>query len=245
MTLNTVRQPDLLHSLFPYGFKASQEEMLQTLSDTSYVLWHAPTGYGKTVVAVVALLRHLLGPQNRLDKIIIFVRMKTQIFRILDECYKISSHYFQNYEEFAGSPPDRQAYPPELLALPLIGKDELCIYPGIRPSKTVDCVSLECELYKAALPQGTAHKELVLSYFLQDLKSTKDIKDFFMVETPNCCPYYVLRSMLLKSHILVTTHTWLLRPELATILHDELNLNSARTAIIIDEVHNFRAHQTG
>jgi Rad3-related DNA helicase len=223
--------------------------MLDQLVEHPHVLWHAPTGFGKTVVVLTAMLNYLLGPAKTIDRIIIMVRMKTQIFRILDEAFTISSHYFSNYEDILQDINDKSSFPSEIISLPLIGKDELCINPHVDSSFTsqrqIDCKSLKCKYFKEIYPKGEDLDELILTYFMKDLKSTREIKEFLTMETPALCPYYTLKAMLKKAQIVVTTHAWLLNPKLAKSLFEELSIDPERTGIIIDEVHNFRAHQTG
>ncbi|OLS25173.1 MAG: ATP-dependent DNA helicase [Candidatus Heimdallarchaeota archaeon LC_3] len=237
--------------LFPYDFKPLQEEMLEELITHPHVLWHAPTGFGKTVVALTSMLHCLLGPQKTITKIIIMVRMKTQVFRILDEAFTLSSHYFKNYENFVPEKNEKstKSFPSEIISLPLIGKEELCVNTKATTTTKrhgqIDCKGLRCPLFQKKAPSGNELEELILSYFMKDLKSTKEIKEFLMVETPALCPYFVLKSMLKKAQIVVTTHAWLLNPQLSTALFKELYVDPSTTAIIIDEVHNFKAHQTG
>ncbi|OLS25623.1 MAG: ATP-dependent DNA helicase [Candidatus Heimdallarchaeota archaeon LC_3] len=236
-------------AIFPYDFKPLQEDMLDKLVQNHHVLWHAPTGFGKTVVALTSMLHYLLGSQRTIDRIIIMVRMKTQIFRILDEAFTLSSYYFSNYEDLVPEKRNIKDFPAEIIALPLIGKEELCVNPKVisqtMSQGQIDCKGLRCNLFKEKPPAGEELNELVLTYFMKDLKSTSEIKEFLTVETPALCPYYVLKAMLRKAQIVVTTHSWLLNPQLSTTLFKELSVEPDRTGIIIDEIHNFRAHQTG
>ena len=45
---------DLAEKIFPYKFKNIQQDMLHQLVLEPYVLWHAPTGFGKTAIALVS-----------------------------------------------------------------------------------------------------------------------------------------------------------------------------------------------
>ena len=233
----------LAQAIFPYEYKGQQKELLKELVNNSKILLHAPTGYGKTVLALVSALTYLLGQNRSITKIIIFVRMKTQIFRIMDECIKISTNFFNNYDKIKNHF-DNANFPNELISIPLFGKPELCIYPNYKPLGNIDCKGLNCKFFKAPLPKGSELNSLITDYFFKDLKSSEEIKTFLMEETPACCPYYTLRSMLAQSQIIVTTHAWLLNPQLRESLFKEFNLIPSQTAIIIDEVHNFRSHIT-
>jgi Rad3-related DNA helicase len=249
VSTSTDSEIDKAKELFPYEFKSQQEAMLEQLLRHPHVLWHAPTGFGKTVVALVSFLHHMLNQNRSIKRIIVMVRMKTQIFRILDEAFTIASHFFTNYEELTSYQDQRASLPAEIISLPLIGKDELCINPQLTSQGfnqgQIDCKALKCKFFDASYPKGDELEELILTYFMKDLKITSDIKEFLTVETPALCPYYILKSMLRKAHIVVTTHAWLLNPQLSKSLFEELSIEDHKTAIIIDEVHNFRAHMTG
>ena len=137
----------LAEKLFPYKFKNFQQKMLHHLVSQPYILWHAPTGFGKTVLALVSSLTYLLDENHTISKILVLVRMKTQIFRILDECVHISDHYSTLFGQLPYSTDmtgiNPHTLPEELLALPLIGKEELCIYPKGQPKGHIDCAGLK------------------------------------------------------------------------------------------------------
>lgn len=99
---------------FPFkSFKTHQHEQLQTLLQSDKVLWEAPTGLGKTVIAITSTIPYLLDKQ--ITKIFIFVRTKTQVYRMLDECNKISSKIFDNTQK-------------KLKAVPLVAKHDYRIF---------------------------------------------------------------------------------------------------------------------
>ncbi|MHA1982784.1 MAG: hypothetical protein ACW967_00420 [Candidatus Hodarchaeales archaeon] len=104
--------------LFPYDFKYDQSDILASLTNHPKIMLHASTGYGKTVLSLVSMLYHLLKPNPSIDKIFIFVRTKTQIFRFLEESATVLNFISQQFSY------DMH----QLIALPLIGKDELAFF---------------------------------------------------------------------------------------------------------------------
>ena len=87
------------HDLFPYDFLYNQSEILDSLTNNPKVMLQASTGYGKTVLSLVSMLYHLLNPNPSIDRIVIFIRTKTQIFRFLD--YRLDSfHLFPKEDIF-------------------------------------------------------------------------------------------------------------------------------------------------
>lgn len=91
-TLTKNIESRLIDYLFPYKYKNGQKELIKGLINNPKVLVYAQTGYGESICSLIAVIMNLLNPATNIKKIIVLVRMKTQIFRILVECYKKVFH---------------------------------------------------------------------------------------------------------------------------------------------------------
>ena len=225
---NTSSVIELANYLFPYEYKHDQKAKLEELTASSYSLFSAPTGYGKSVVALVSSLAHLLQPESDIKTILVLVKTKTQIFRIMDECKTI----------FITA--RKRGFFKPLYTVPLLAKEELCVHET-QPKGYIHCEHLRCRYYpkQKPLPTGSRLQQIVTTYSTQEMSSSTDLKTFLTTISKGCCPYYLLRKILTHAQIIVTTHAWLLNFSLREVLFTQLPLNPANTALIIDEVHNF------
>ena len=229
----------LIDLLFPYNYKNQQKDLIINLITNNKVLLYSQTGYGKSISSLIANVCTLLNPANNINKIIVLVRMKTQIFRILEECFVINKKYKNNKSQIDSLTINKNSLN-NILSLPLIAKEDLCIHSS-HPTGIIDCKALNCSYYTVHLP----NKEILKNLFdlnLEPIKNTNDIISFVGTQTPNNCPYYVIRALLSNAQIIVTTQSWLIKSKLRKELFKNVNLD--RTALIIDEVHNFRPQTT-
>ncbi|MFX1252201.1 MAG: DEAD/DEAH box helicase [Promethearchaeota archaeon] len=111
--------------IFPFTkLKTNQGLMLYYLSNYRYVLVQAPTGFGKTAVALSALLPELLNNYQ----IIIATRTKSQLFDI----YMNWLNRFRNQQALK-----------DMTCVPLIARDDLCLASRPAEASCQDCHILE------------------------------------------------------------------------------------------------------
>ncbi len=222
----------LAETSFPFKtFKVHQREQLEALLQKDKVLWEAPTGFGKTVIAISSTIPYLLD--NEIKKIFIFVRTKTQVYRILDECNKISSKIFENRQK-------------KLITVPLVAKHDLCIHVKKNTMNQVDCALLKCPLKEKNIPDAALSK-IRNKLFMTNIRKTDDyislVKEVKDLE--HHCPYYVLYPFVKSADIVITTHAWLTNSNLKNIFIKDFNfVDVSQYGIILDEVHNFRPART-
>ena len=222
----------LAEESFPFrNFKTHQHEQLELLLQEDKVLWEAPTGFGKTVIAICSTIPFLLDKQ--IKKIFIFVRTKTQVYRILDECSKISTKVFDTKQL-------------KLISVPLVAKHDLCVHAKRNTMKQVDCSLLKCPLKEKSIPSNLLEK-IRNKLFMAIIRKTDDyitlVKEIKDLE--HHCPYYVLYPFVKMADIVITTHAWLTNSNLKTIFEKDFDfLDVSQYGIILDEVHNFRPART-
>ncbi|MHA2363798.1 MAG: helicase C-terminal domain-containing protein [Candidatus Hodarchaeales archaeon] len=232
--------------IFPFSFKPHQERSLEELVQHPHVLWQAPTGFGKTLLALASMLPQLLDPTHSLKKIIVFVRMKTQIFRILEESHRLGSAFSDNMEEIAEVlqlPIYKNKVNIPFIALPLLGKEELCVNK-VRFSKVkIDCNAIDCSKRNLDPPSLDVINQIKNHFYFEEPRTTETIRDT-IIDLPGSsshCPYFVLKQMINNAEIIITTHAWLQNATLRSILDELILKNPSSTSIILDEVHNFKS----
>ena len=213
---------------FPFKtYKTHQREQLEALVKQEKILWEAPTGFGKTVIAITSTIPYLLN--NEISKIFIFVRTKTHVYRILYECNKISTKVFDNTRR-------------KLITVPLVAKRDLCIHIKKNTMTHVDCSLLKCLLKDKKLTDNLLDK-IQNKLFIADIRKTDDyislVKE--MKDLEGFCPYYVLYPFVKQADIVITTHAWLTNANLKTIFEKDFEFKDVSNyGIILDEVHNFK-----
>ena len=232
--------------LFPFDFKTGQEECLTQLTTHPYNLWQAQTGFGKTLLSLCATLPYFLDPNHPVKQITVFVRTKTQIFRFFDDVKKIADSYLIHREEInslLGINPYFQHINTSnpFFAIPLISKKDLCTQNSDDEVKKIDCRQLKCPLFKQPGLNGSELASIKKKFLEEAPQSSISVSTIFSSITKGKkCPYYIIRELLTKSDIIVTTQAWLYEP-LRGIIEELFFSNPKRTAIIIDETHNLKS----
>ena len=222
--------------LFPYeSFKPGQHEAFLALLRHSRLMLQGPTGLGKTLIVLVALLPEVLCKQKRM---VVLTRTKTQVFSVLmKECIKL----IQSNKEILQS----------LKVVPLIGREDLC---GNECKNKYDvvgggtCVSNSwCPLKEYTMSLSAAEvKRIIFGYireFSEDkLSLTLSVFRKMLVNKYSVCPYYfVLRALLLKEvDLILGTHGYIQTYKgqeffSRLVVHHEFE----KTIVVLDEAHNF------
>ncbi len=215
--------------LFPYPkFKPNQLRLIKFIHRNPRVLVHAPTGFGKTPIALAALLPFVRSEKNPDgSQLIVFTRTKTQIFeRYLQEISRIVK--------------DRKRYG-YIRALPLIAKADYCIQNKKFPFYLHNaCSVMQCPEYRRTRNNFDEDPEVIADQ-LPLGENIVDTTEFKTILQDFGCPYLVLKRLMNHVGIILTTHAYLQSPALREGLLPKLSTNPAPMALV-DEAHNFTYH---
>ncbi|MFQ5976754.1 MAG: helicase C-terminal domain-containing protein [Candidatus Heimdallarchaeota archaeon] len=212
--------------LFPYEqLRPYQPEFLKAIARYRRVIAQAPTGAGKTIMALAALLPS--ADADRGIQLIIFTRTKSQVF---------TAHF----RELARLSHSRVAKGGRMIrVVPLIAKADLCVSPDRqRLGRRLYCSAQNCPPFKQAKVLDDRRFSELYRLFLQ--QATK-LSPSRLVEllNPLGCPYQIIRRLCPTADVIVTTHAYLtgegLRTQLRANLHRQTFVSKFA---LIDEVHN-------
>ncbi|MFX0123705.1 MAG: helicase C-terminal domain-containing protein [Candidatus Hodarchaeota archaeon] len=213
--------------LFPHQeLRNYQTKFLRFVEKNPKAMIHAPVGFGKTIMALIHALP-LVRSKNY--QLYIFVRTKTQVFRVfLDEIYKIANSRKYGY----------------LTAVPLILKADLCIKKDEIPQFYHRiCSQIRCPF----LEQAKSVPEEDFPAIVEQIPITAHegsitIETFKEAFKEFGCPYHIIKRCIPYTNIVVTTHTYLRSKNLQEMFSQLISRSSfSHQMAIIDEGHNFTA----
>lgn len=213
--------------LFPHeSLRAYQTKFLRFVEKNPKAMIHAPVGFGKTIMALIHALP-LVRSKNY--QLYIFVRTKTQVFRVfLEEIYKIANSRKYGY----------------LTAVPLILKADLCIKKDEIPQFYYGiCQQIRCPF----LEQAKSVPEEDFPSVVEQIPITAHdgsitIEAFKDAFREFGCPYHIIKRCIPYANIIVTTHTYIRSKNLQEMFSQLISRSSFPNQIaIIDEGHNFTA----
>ena len=213
--------------LFPHKeLRNYQTKFLRFVEKNPKAMIHAPVGFGKTIMALIHALP-LVKSHNY--QLFIFVRTKTQVFRVfLEEIFKIANSRKYGY----------------LTVLPLILKADLCIKREEIPQFYHSiCQQIRCPF----LEQAKSVPEEDFPAIVEQIPITAHegsitIETFKEAFREFGCPYHIIKRCIPYSNIVVTTHTYLRSKNLQDMFSQLLSRSSfPQHAAIIDEGHSFTA----
>jgi Rad3-related DNA helicase len=213
--------------LFPHKeLRNYQTKFLRFVEKNHKAMIHAPVGFGKTIMALIHALP-LVKAQNY--QLFIFVRTKTQVFRVfLEEIYKIANSRKYGY----------------LTVLPLILKADLCIKREEIPQfYHMICQQIRCPY----LEQAKSVPEEDFPAIVEQIPITAHegsitIDTFKEAFREFGCPYHIIKRCIPYSNIVVTTQTYLRSKNLQDMFAQLISQSIyPHQMAIIDEGHNFTA----
>ncbi|MFX0090411.1 MAG: helicase C-terminal domain-containing protein [Candidatus Hodarchaeota archaeon] len=208
-------QPSI--DFFPFdSLKPAQGVMLHRLSKERYVFVQAPTGFGKTAVALSVVLPEILNGKQ----IIVATRTKNQIFDIyLKWLSRFSAH---------------KKVVNQVTCVPLIAREDLCVNPDKKNDLRSDCRG--CKTYKQT-EEVTAESFPVLSDYIRFSATSPSAWRESLLEWG--CPYQLVKRLCPFVDIVLTTHGYLLQPHLRSKLFSltQTDLTPQTKVLLLDEVH--------
>ncbi|MEM1574394.1 MAG: ATP-dependent DNA helicase [Nitrososphaerota archaeon] len=189
------------------------------LLNKHHVLLEAPTGWGKTSVALAASL----AIQKERDlKIIYLCRTNQQIFTVLNELSKIKEKGIN------------------INMLGLYGRNQLCIFKPIASIKNIAFYHA-CSAIKAAgkCPfYSLENEKFIKAYKIipWNCKTIEDYKKMFL--SISFCPYEGIISYLKDAEVIVTTYNHIFNNFMRFLLLKRMNTSLNKVLMIIDEAHN-------
>lgn len=230
--------------LFPYTQWNDQQfqiiQQILALDEGDGLLIQSPTGSGKSVASLTALLSRRTEDQ----KIFVFTRTVSQMEPILREWGRMYS-----YETVMN---DKAP-----LIVPLLGKGRTCKQMAViqKSSLKLDfpmqsvhllCKSLPCKLHPEHPENDTynvragMHQLKLINAKIAGAAKSRSPPIDGIIEQLNkhrSCGYYSLRSMLTHATIIIATYPYLRNPLLfSTIKH--MKTDMAKVMILVDEAHN-------
>jgi DNA excision repair protein ERCC-2 len=213
-----------VQKFFAYdSFRDYQANAINTiynaLLNKRHVLLEAPTGWGKTSVALAASL----AIQKEKDLRIIYIcRTNQQIFTVLNELSKIQRKGIN------------------INMLGLYGRHQLCIFKSIASIKNIAFYHA-CSAIKAAgkcpfynIESKKFMKATML--FPWYCKTIEDYKKIF--SSIYYCPYEGIISCLRDASIIVTTYNHIFNDFMRSLLLKRMEASLDKVLMIIDEAHN-------
>ncbi|MHA2231427.1 MAG: DEAD/DEAH box helicase, partial [Candidatus Hodarchaeales archaeon] len=213
-------------NLFPYQkLRPFQTAFLKSITKNRRVIAQAPTGAGKTIVALSALLPSV--DAERGISLIIFTRTKSQVF---------DAHL----RELANLSDARVSKGGRIIrVVPLISKGDLCISPERKKlGRRFICSSKTCNAFKQAKFFEESRYSELYRLFIQKAKGMTPER---MVEflQPYGCPYQLVRGLCQQADVIITTHAYLVSEGLRRHLKSLIFRSSwIGKFALIDEVHN-------
>ncbi|MFX0062941.1 MAG: DEAD/DEAH box helicase [Candidatus Hermodarchaeota archaeon] len=203
--------------IFPFTkLKTNQGLMLYYLSNYRYVLVQAPTGFGKTAVALSALLPELANN----CQIIIATRTKSQLFAI----YMKWLNRFRNQQALK-----------DMTCVPLIARDDLCLASRPAEVSCQDCHILE---YTEHVTSKTFKR---LSECIRFSSTT--LPEWHETLSDWGCPYQLIKRLCPFVDIVLMTQGYLVQRHLREKLFEltQAEVRPQSKLLLIDEIHGLAA----
>ena len=223
------------------GFRKEQKEIiidtLESLDNSQNILFHAPTGTGKTDASLSAAITYAV--EN--NKKILFLTPKISQHRLALEVIKDLNEKYPDLE---------------LKAIDFVGKRNLCIDPGISEVTSgfyEICKNAtekgQCPFYENIKPKKKHEKEIMEHLLIKKLKSidvidnkeikkiAQEFKDLSGKPKP-VCAYELAKIFAKHANIIIADYYHVFSKKIANNLLPEIGIDLKETILIIDEAHN-------
>ncbi|MHA1676605.1 MAG: helicase C-terminal domain-containing protein, partial [Candidatus Njordarchaeales archaeon] len=201
---------------FPYkpwfNQKEAMNKIYEYIKDNQNVLFHAPTGFGKTPVVLAAVLPIALDEGL---KIIWAVRTGNETDRPVEELLNINRHLKEYIFGFS-----------------LRGKRDMCLLAREKLITDHESVAILCRKIKNKCPYYLNLKENYI-YINKPLLFSEILE---LARTKRICPYYLQLNMLEEATLVSLSYNYVLSKPLSWTLRSRFSLDNS--ILVIDEAHN-------
>ncbi|NPA47440.1 MAG: DEAD/DEAH box helicase [Thermococci archaeon] len=213
-------------SYFPYEtLRPNQREFMELVSeavrDGSSVVVEAPTGFGKTIATLAAVLP---VAKERGLKIVYLARTHRQMDRVIEELKEINRRS-------------------RVSGVELRSRKELCLHNYLTSfvsdaySAMLVCKNLKklgkCKFYENEKKPG--FKEVV-RMFAEDPSHPNEVLSY--AEVLEVCPYDLTRKIAENADVIVASYLYMLSPAIRNAFMEGIGLSYEDTVVIFDEAHN-------
>ncbi len=212
---------------FPYTHRGAQAEIIKDIEESlesgRHIVFEAPTGTGKTVCALYAVLKYA---KLHNKKILYLVRTNSQQQQVVKECKNLGA-----------------------VCVPLQGRANLC--PFIRGDSelaqgTPEELARLCSKLKKDVMNGNSKSCLYYSEFLEHSDFTIDyIKEGHTAEEiyrffvkNGLCPYESIKNALGIGDVVIAPYIYFFSPFIRKSIMDKMGVALRDLIVIVDEAHN-------
>lgn len=215
-------------------------ELKRALDAKGHCLLEMPTGTGKTITLLSLITSYQLA-HPEVGKLVYCTRTVPEMEKVLAELQELID-YRAKY--FVG--PGEKA--PQILALGLSSRKNLCIHPSVAEEGSRESVDAKCRRLTAAWVREKASDdpEIETCSFYEDLESCgpeavldpgvytlRDMRAWGRKK--GWCPYYLARHMLAFANVIVYNYQYMLDPKVSNMVSRELE---KECVVVFDEAHN-------
>ena len=203
---------------FPYSFRFDQEKVLDKIyllaQQGATIFFHAPTGYGKTIVVLSALLPLAL----EWDVPIIWaVRTGNETDRPVEELKIISTHVGEN-----------------IYGMSIRGKRDMCLLAREKGISDSEGVSVLCEKMKKKCRYFEN-----LAFFEKTFSTPKTFSELLEFAKKNkICPYYYQLRSASQARVVAASYNYVFSSRFRWALRSYVDFRDA--ILVVDEAHNLQ-----
>ncbi|KAK9841666.1 hypothetical protein WJX74_009815 [Apatococcus lobatus] len=230
---------------FPYEYIYPEQyrymlELKRALDARGHCLLEMPTGTGKTITLLSLITSYQLA-HPEVGKLVYCTRTVPEMEKVLAELKELidyRSRYFQG--------PGQS--PPQILALGLSSRKNLCIHPRVQEEGSRESVDAKCRRLTAAWvrERHVSAPDIEVCSFFEDLERAGQdavldpgiytLHDMRVLgRKKGWCPYFLARHMLAFCNVVVYNYQYMLDPKVANMVSRELE---KECIVVFDEAHN-------
>jgi Rad3-related DNA helicases len=221
-----VNKDNLNLAFFPYKFRENQQELFEFIQkniNENNLIISAPTGFGKTII----ILSAILPVANEMGKKIIWAtKTGTETDRPIEEL-KIIDKYLMSKNQNS-----------KIFGISIRGKKDMCLLKRVLSEEAdYDEVSLFCKA-KIKNNQCRYYNKLLYDYVpYQDTPLLySEILNF--AEKYEICPYYYQLSQIYDANVISVNYNYIFNEQISWTLRNKINFKDA--ILVVDEAHNLQ-----